>query len=145
MRTTAEDIACAVLGCGTYDLAMLDDVQYDVTEIILGLMTDNYGEFNINDVMREVFHMGVVDIENAIDQRLDEIGRLGGDDEPDEIKEERAALLALCPVDDIESFHNFIDTHVWITPEHHAQDYRRYLGDALDEFAENTGFEISLD
>ena len=140
MRTTAEDIACAVLGCGTADLTLLNDVRYDVPEIILGLMTGNYGEFNINDVMREVFRIGIMDLDEAIDRELDEIGRTDEDGDPADIRAERAALYMLRPEEDIQSFHNFLDTHIWI--ENHAEDYENYLGWALDEFEENTGFSL---
>ena len=55
-------------------------------------------------------------------------------------EEELSALRALNPEEDIDSYHNFVDTHVWF--ENNADVYHTYMQEALDNFAEGTGFEI---
>lgn len=50
------------------------------------------------------------------------------------------ALLDMDPYNDIESYHNCLDTHVWLN--RHEEDYQIYLGSALDEFENLTGFSL---
>lgn len=51
----------------------------------------------------------------------------------------------LDPFEDIQSFHNFIDTYIWIDADDKIEIYKKYVKEALDQFEEMTGFEISCD
>lgn len=51
-------------------------------------------------------------------------------------------IRSLNTEEDVSSYHNWLDTHVWF--EKNGDIYKRYLQDALEEFYENTGFEIGV-
>lgn len=141
MVTSREDFLMQILQCGALDLKLIDDVGYDFCDI---LELDSTFQFDINFVMARVFEYGFSQIENAIDQRKncltdtrDEYGI------SDEQNAELEALEKLEPFEDFGTYHNYIDTHVWCA--NNKEIYKKYLSEALDDFAEGTGFEISFD
>lgn len=141
MVTSREDFLMQILQCGVLDLKLIDDVGYDFCDI---LELDSTFQFDINFVMARVFEYGFSQIENAIDQRKtyladtkDEYGI------SDEQNAELEALEKLEPFEDFGTYHNCIDTHVWCA--NNKEIYKKYLSEALDDFAEGTGFEISFD
>lgn len=140
--TGRESLLTAILDCGTADLSLLDDVQYDWGDIFKRLEDDAH---DLNSVMREVFQVGYEDIQVAVDDRICELeaielnGRELDDDEADEL----ALLRELDASEDFDSFHNYLDTHVWC--RNHADTYKKYMTEALEEFEENTGFCIGLE
>lgn len=134
-----EDLLMALLGCGSMDLAMLDDVRYDFDEIIDQLDNKPIQDVGFNGLMRAVVDVGIIHIREAVEERIQELEDQGGLDDFE--VEELEALQKLAPDDDIRSFHNYLDTHVRF--ETNGDIYRQYLSEALDEFADNTGFEIS--
>lgn len=141
MITNREDFLMQVLDCGVLDLKLIDDVNYEWAEIL------EYGgdtSYQLNWLMRKVFEYGFSKIEEAVNDRICELEAIPNERElePDE-EQELAELRELEPSEDFESFHNFIDTHVWC--EKHKDIYRKYMQEALDDFADGTGFEITLD
>ena len=140
MITSREDFLMQILHCGVLDLKLIDDVGYDWCDII---KADSTFPFNINGVMRQVFDYGFGQIENAVESRLEylrDTQSIYGIS--DEQREELKALEWLNVWKDFGSYHNWIDTHVWC--EKHGSIYQKYLGEALDDFAEGTGFEIDF-
>lgn len=134
-----EDLLMTLLGCGSMDLAMLDDVRYDFDEIIDQLDGEPIQDVGLNGLMRAVMDVGIIHIREAVEERIQELEDQGGLDDFE--VEELEALRKLTPDDDIRSFHNYLDTHIWF--ETNGGIYRQYLSEALDEFTDNTGFEIS--
>lgn len=137
MSTWHEDLLTVVMDCGYADLTLLDDVQYDMYEIFDECMA-NFGNYNVNNVVRIVFDHGLRDLEDAIHERICEIERLYHPTK--EESDELAALRELRPFEDIESFHNYLDTSIWIA--RNEETYRCYLEDELLDFAMNTGFWV---
>lgn len=137
MSTWHEDLLTVVMDCGYADLTLLDDVQYDMYEIFDECLA-TFGNYNVNNVVRIVFDHGLRDLEEAIRMRICEIERLYHPTKEEE--DELAALRELQPFEDIESFHNFLDTSIWIARNEEA--YRRYLEDDLSAFGNETGFYI---
>lgn len=133
--TGRESLLTAILDCGTDDLSLLDDVQYDWADIFKRLEDDTH---DLNSVLREVFQVGYEDIQIAVVNRICELessGTLDGD-EADEL----VLLRELNAPKDFDSYHNYLDTHVWC--RNHADTYKKYMTEALEEFEENTGFCI---
>lgn len=137
--TGRESLLTSILNCGTLDLRLLDDVQYDWCEIL-----EHYdGEKTLNGLMRAVFRYGFGEIEQAVNNRICELDAIPNERELDDDEEkELAALKELSPHDDFDSFHNYLDTHVYC--EQHGGTYKAYMSDALDGFENNTGFCISI-
>lgn len=136
-----ESLLTAILDCGTADLSLLDDVQYDWYDIFKRMEDDTH---DLNSVIREVFQVGYEDIQMAVDNRIGELediesARELNDDEADEL----ALLRELDATEDFDSYHNFLDTSVWC--QDHADTYKKYMTEALEEFEENTGFYIRLE
>lgn len=138
-----------LLHCGSLELKLLDDVGYDWCDIIEGYDGFLHGpsrrkrvkDVGLNYVMWLVFQYGKERIDNAVSDRICELEAIPNERELDEDEEkELKALSTLNPFEDIESSQNCLDTHVWF--EQNGRIYREYLSEALDEFAEGTGFEI---
>ena len=137
-----EDLLCCLLNCGDLDINLLSDCGYELCDIVDDCKA-TFGEVNINNLVRIMFDYGLRDIETAINDRICEIEAVAGERDLDEDEEnELEALRGLEPFDDIQSFHNFIDTHIWVDDDGKKETYKKYLQEALDEFEKMTGFEI---
>lgn len=144
MITSREDFLMTLLHCGSLDLKLIDDVNYDWCDILDdALLEGDIERLKINNIMRAVFSYGLLQIKDAIEDR---VAYLKGMAETKRLKgkqaEELKALQVLDVDDDFESFHNCIDTHIWC--EKHGDIYKKYMSKALDDFAEGTGFEIVI-
>lgn len=139
-----ENLLLALLGCGTLDLDMLDDVKYDFDDIIDQLDGQPIQEVGFNGLMRAVVDVGIIHIREALEEKLAELHGYRDEEVMTEADEEELkALEQLDPDNDIRSYHNCLDTHVWF--EHNGGAYRRYLQEAVDSFEENTGLCIGGD
>lgn len=132
----AESLLCEILSCGTADLEMLDDVEFNWGEVLDQIDWPQYC-LGFNDIMRGVFACGIIRIENEINCRICDLERnCSGEEE----EEELAALKILNPNKDITAYFNCLDTHVYFRKN--GEIYRRYLEYELNNFYDNTGFEI---
>ena len=142
MVTAKDDLLMTVLRCGTLDLEMLESVRYDFGEIIGQLDGLPLQEAGFNGLMRAVVDVGIIHIQEALEEKLAELH--GYQDEgvmTEGDKRELQALEQLDPDRDIHSYHNCLDTSVWF--EKNGSAYRRYLTEAIDSFEENTDLYIS--
>ena len=147
MISSRDDFLISILHCGVCDLSLIDDVGYNWCDILdsetLGRMLSSGSRQRdtLNYLMRRVVEFGIRQITTAVDDRICELEAIPNDRELDADEEkELSALRALNPEEDIDSYHNFVDTHVWF--ENNADVYHTYMQEALDNFAEGTGFEI---
>lgn len=140
--TGAQRLLCEMLSCGTMDLELLDQVEYDWDEVLGQLDWPDGEGFTFNRLMRAVVDVGIIHIKEAVDDRICELESIENERELDEDEvEEMASLHRLEPDQDIHSYHNCLDTHVWF--EQNGSIYRRYLTDALDNFEDNVGFFLT--
>ena len=147
MISSRDDFLMNILHCGVLDLRLIDDFGYDWCDILdsetLGEMLSSGSRQHeiLNYLMRQVVDFGIEQITTAVDDRICELEASSNEWELDaDEEEELSALRALNPEEDIDSYHNFVDTHVWF--ENNADVYHTYMQEALDNFAEGTGFEI---
>ena len=91
--------------------------------------------------VRETGRVQVKEVRHRLAEFDDIVEENGGLTE--EEREERDALETLEPSEDMASFHNYIDTHIWIDAKEKVDAYTKYMQKALDHFCEMTGFEIS--
>lgn len=150
MVSSREDFLMNLLNCGVLDLKLIDNVGYDWCDILDGemlgeMLSDGSRQREtLNNIMRRVVEFGIDQLTTAVADRICELEAITNERELDVDEEEELEVLrTLNPEEDIESYHNFIDTHVWF--ENNADVYRTYLQRALDDFAEGTGFEIGGD
>lgn len=133
-----DDLLVSILDCGYADLSLLEHCEYDMYDIVDECKQSFDGNMNINNIVRIMFDFGLRDIESEIRERILE---LEADERNNEEQEELDKLIELDVYDDIESFHNYLDTSIWIAKN--KEVYIEYLQESLDRFYENTGFEIT--
>ena len=138
MGNFKDDLLTELLDCGYADLTVLEDCEYDFCDVI-EYCKDAGMSLNLNSLAWSMFQIGIADIRRAVEDRLDELEIK--DELNEEEQEELDALKELDPDEDIESFHNWLDTSVWFSKN--GEVYRKYVNEAIDEFAENTGYSIS--
>lgn len=105
----AESLLCGILSCGTADLEMLDDVEFNWGDVLDQIDWPQYG-LDFNDIMRGVFSCGIMRIEDEIGCRIYDLERSCSNEEEEE---ELAALKLLNPNEDITAYFNCLDTHVY--------------------------------
>lgn len=148
--TNLQDFMLTVFDCGVADLCILDGVNYAWSDILTdkSLISDIIGSSEkcqaINKITRLVVCYGKDRIKEYISSRIGELTSCAqnagiSDFEHDELE----VLRSLNPDDDIQSFHNSIDTHVYFKKNGAA--YNEYLPEALEDFRNGTGFEIEDD
>lgn len=141
MTDFKDDIIVALLDCGYADIYIFDECQYDMSEMCDECKED-FSEVNINNLARTMFHFGLRDIANKVDKRIKELEET---ENPSDLeKAELEALNELSPFDDFESYHNYIDTSIWLENHDLAETYKAYMQEALDDFEEMTGFSINV-
>lgn len=135
------DLLTALLKCGWMDLDILLDCQYDFDELVDDFR-DNFGAtttIDVNNLAYAMFDKGKSEIRQFIEDRIE---TLKDEDElSEEEQQELDALQGLEPYEDIESFHNFIDTSVYFSDNQEL--YEKYCSEALDTFTKNTGFSLT--
>lgn len=147
MNKANEALLAELLECGIDDLVMLDDIDYDLTNVV-----DHYKENGetptLNDLLEAVFERGQTLIVDGwfieLGEREDELEQMKGNLYVDhvrkaELEEEIEELNALNPWEDIEWYCNCLDTSWWM---HNADTYRKYLGSYVKEAEKLTGFEL---
>ena len=154
--TKQEEILTNLLDCGTEDLKLLEDIKYDLYDILEYLK--EYGSVNINSIFREVFDKGAIDLNYAFIEQKDEIReqileemQTAKEEYPDydlEKDEDYQELVndldlldneKLNPMEDLDYYLNWQDTHVYME---HIEFYRKYIPDVVDTIETNMGWEF---
>lgn len=139
-----EALVCNLLKCGPADLAMLERVGFDWPDVIdaTGWKGSSFTDMDFNSLMDAVVYLGKMAIKAAVNNSLSDLEILEQRGELTEEKfEELFQFHYLDPEEDIQSYHNYLDTHVWF--EKNGAIYRKHFAEELDEFAKNVGIEIT--
>ena len=143
--TSQEDLLMTLFHCGIADLRLIDDIGYDACDVLdqIGYNAELPAKMlDINSYVRGAFECGFDEIQSAIDDRIEELEtEKTSNGLDDEEQNELDALKCLNPWEDVNTFINCIDTHVWFN--RNAETYRKYMKEALESFKEGTGFEIT--
>lgn len=143
MISSREDFLMTFLGCGQLDLKLIDDVEYDWCDVLERVDFSCLGERKLSAIMHAVFDLGKDRLNEAIGERIDyleDTKKTYGISEEQET--ELGELKELDPYEDLEEFHNYLDTH--ISCVNHKAVYEVYLTEELEEFADETGFEVEF-
>lgn len=154
--TKQEEILTNLLDCGTDDLKLLEDIEYDLDDILEYLK--ECGSFNLNSIFREVFNEGAINLNYAFIERKEEIREqileemktvkeeypdydLENDEDYQELENDLDLLDSgkLCPMEDLDYYLNYQDTHVYME---HIEFYRKYMSDVVDTIETNMGWEF---
>lgn len=133
----------AILNCGTADLSILDGVEYDWGDIV-DEAREEYGEITLDSLFSTVIDFGISDLNLRIDEKIDELKYKIMNTEDDGKIERLENIIQLLkkvePQDDFGIYFNYLDTHVCISKN--IDIYLNYLGDEIEEFENNTGFDL---
>lgn len=148
--TNLQGFMMTVLDCGVADLCILDNVNYEWSDIltdkslISDIIEDSEKCQAINRITMLVVNYGKSKIKEHISSRINELLNCARDSGMADFDyDELETLRALDPDDDIRSLHNSIDSHVYF--KRNSAVYHKYLSKALEDFRYGTGFEIEDD
>lgn len=151
-----ESILCTLLDCGQCDLAMLENIEYDLWDILRDMMSNR--DMNINSIFRGVFEQARFDLNSALEEDKEDIReRIKKNIEtlkqeleeldPAELEalnesELHLALLdsgAINPYEDLTYYLNYLDTHVALK---HYDFYYLWMEDHLLRIENLMGFDF---
>lgn len=130
----------SLLDCGYRDLDILDSCEYDFSDLVDQVKEMGYEKIDINNLCFAMFEIGKREIQEKIEERIEEL-RESEDSESD--IEKLKELESLSAYDDIESYHNYIDTSIYINDSDKSAIYEKHLKEELDKFENDTGFSIT--
>ena len=152
MLTTQEWVMTKILDCGTADLSLLDDINYDLDDILDSLMENNC--LSLNGIFQEVFIKGAEELQEELKNQKEDIKaeilyiieeneteNLTETEEHKELISDLALLESgdLQPENDLEFYLNYQDTHVFMK---HIEFYRRYMENTVDDIEYKMGWEF---
>ena len=154
-----DSILCTLLDCGVCDLTMLEDIKYDLWDILKDMIANK--DMNINSIFRGVFEQARFDLNSAFEEEKDDIceaikdemeryaadakedGVENFDEEDEYIKliEYRDLLDAgeINPEEDLTYYLNYMDTHVALK---HYDFYFLWMRDHVLRIENLMGFEF---
>lgn len=160
--TMQQAVLSKILDCGYCDLELLEDIEYDLDDIIQDCIDNN--DLSLHGIFRGVFHMGARDLQNAFDEQKDDIRDSilealenektewidSGEMTIEELEdcEEHKELIAdlellnsdtLNPEDDMDYFMNYMDTHVSMK---HIDFYRRWMENDVENIESYMGWSF---
>ena len=162
MLTTQECVMTKILDCGTADLSLLDDINYDLDDILDSLMENNC--LSLNGIFQSVFVEGARELQEEFENQKEDIkaeillrieeektewvesGEMTQEElEETEEHKELVSDLALLeggelkPEDDLSYYLNYQDTHVFMK---HIEFYRRYMENTVDDIEYKMGWSF---
>ena len=160
--TTKEAVLTKILDCGTADLDLLNDIEYNLDDIIDDCIAND--ELSLHGIFYRVFYYGARDLQSAFDEKKEEIkddilasleeektewidsGEMTEEELADcEEHKELVADLALInsnilnPENDMDYYLNYTDTHVSMK---HIDFYRRWMESDVYEIENNMGWNF---
>lgn len=159
--TMQECILTKLLDCGSADLSLLEDINYDLDEILDNLMENR--DLTINSLFREVFRMGAMELKEELDSQNEcieeniketleeakvEYINSGFTEKEYENDADYKKLISdlellhsgeLDPEKDIDYYCNFIDTHVFMK---HIDFYRDWMESEVKSIEYKMGWEF---
>lgn len=127
-----------LLNCGELDVNMLLNVTYDWVDIFEECSPPDNLDFG--GLMWVALEYGLVQLQDAINNRIDELKDIGADEITEEEQEELNELEKLDTDQDFDIYLNYLDTH--LTCIHHQSIYNEYLLDAIKEVEEGVGLKV---
>lgn len=155
-----EDILMGLLDCGSADLKMLEKCEYDFSDI-RDILEEQGMDMSFQNILYACIDKYKSNLYDKIEYRIGEIeeeikvlenesdwnnGNVSNEfsNKIKDLWEEKELLEKLNPYEDIESFINYLDTHIYITNDN-SKVYKEYLMDIIEEEDYNIGFlELEL-
>lgn len=156
MITFKEEILMNLLDCGSADLSLLEDINYDFVDIRDEVESfTTIQDMKFNDILVGAIYIFMNNIneiiENKVKEKEEEIKYL--EDRLDYVaygkrdlmeieiaKEDLEKLNELYVYDDIEYYCNYLDNSIYIVDEDKKAIYKEFLSKEIDEENEKLGF-----
>lgn len=137
--TQNECILTKLLDCGYADLEILEDIEYDLDDILQKLVDNNCLSFN--SLLHGVFSKGQQELTDAIENHLSDLNGCINEINNDDITSEITDIKTLNPEEDMSWYLNYLDTHVYLEK---SDTYKKYFADEIDCIENNMGFEFGV-
>lgn len=135
-----EDFVCEFLHCGHQDLKLIDDVNYDWSDIFEYVKPIGE-EFDINSLMSAVIEYGITQLEGDVSERRDELtDKIVSNNFTPEERKEYDEIYHLDATSDVGYEVNGLDTRVFF--KKNKEEYIKYFKDSIGYFGYMTGFDI---
>jgi hypothetical protein len=140
------DLLTELLDCGSYDLRIIADSEYPMDILIEHVRDNGFDKMDINTLCYAMFEIALNEVQEAIEEKLEQMA----DDiyaENSEVTEEGKAKIEdilnsnLDIRNDVETFHNYIDTHAYLISN--QEIYQEYFSTELDIFEQKTGYSLN--
>ena len=139
MLSQKDCILTHLLDCGSLDLQMLEDINYDLDEM-LDDMIEN-GDLSLNNLFALVFEKGKKDLKEAYNAYMADLESEFVQNPDDKVLAGVVMEFSAFNIDDDFSyFTNCLDTHVSLR---YLGTYREYLPTEIEEIENNMGFAFS--
>lgn len=159
MLTKQQEVLTRILDCGICDLDLLEDIQYDLDDIIDELIEADC--LSLNNIFKTVFEMGAMELQevlnenNALDKIAEKMNQtikdlmhdgmskeeIQNDNEINELFDDYE-LLCNMEIDiqgELTYYLNYQDTHVALE---NADLYRKYFPDEIAAIEEKMGWKF---
>lgn len=139
-----EDLLCVFLECGSLDLSILEDVGYDLGEIVEELQFEGIKP-TLNAITDMIFLKGQREIAEKLEELIalmeEELEDAEEDSEEyEDLENALSELEDLNPEEDIDWFCNCLDTSIWFSDN--EEIYRKYLEDVIEDVENDMGFSF---
>lgn len=128
-----------ILDCGTADLHIIQDTMYDWSAIIERTKDFDSG-LTLGTMFLAIVELGREDLNSAINARIEELQFKVEEELEEHEKGELEELEKLDVHADIETYFNYIDTHVNLV--NNEDVYKKYLNKEIESFENMTGFNL---
>lgn len=139
----ADGLLMIILDCGSMDISILDEVGYDLEDIVEKLKAKG-DKISLNAITDMIFLTGQSELTEAVEEaiRIRKEQQLEDNDseEYDRLQEEIDELEYLNPEADMGWFCNCLDTSCWLG--NNEDIYRKYIPEAISSIEYNMGFEF---
>ncbi len=156
-----DEILATLLGCGIGDLNLLDNINYDLDDILEELIEDN--SLSLYNIFTKIFIKGAIELQERFNLRAEEIkqkindilikekekwinsGEIQGEFEESEKYKELINDLRLIeneelnPENDLDYYLNCLDTHVYMK---NIEFYERWMENEIEDIENKMGFNF---
>ena len=138
--TQKDCILTKILGCGSSDLEILEDINYDLDEIIDELQTE--GCLSFTELIRAVFYKGIDELKDKVQEYLQDLWNELKEGDDAEIQKSIDEIETLNPEEDVEFFINYLDTHIYFNNYEKEEIYHRYFEKEISCIEDKIGFSF---
>ena len=144
MSNNRDYLLCTLLDCGTADLELLENINYDLDDIT-GLTDD---PMSLTSIIECVFKQAIEDLHQEIQNYIANF-HYNDDERCDDCNNDcdfcdypnLDEIGKLNPYEDIDYFINYLDTSIWFTDK--EKIYRKYFAEEISDIEHLMGWDFS--